>query len=354
LEWNASTDNVGVAGYYVFRNGVTVATTAQAFYTDSGLTDAATYSYFVEAFDLAGNVSAPSLTVQVTTWNTIPPTAPANVVGTAVSCQEINLTWSASTGQIAISSYRVFLGASASNLIQVGTSYSTPTAYNNYLLTPSTTYYFGVEAVDTDGNVSPMSAIGSASTLALPTAPSKPVATAISTTAVGLTWTAGPSGMPLTGYYVFQGATPNNLTQVASTSATSYTAYSLTPGTTYYYAVEEFDKTGNVSPMSAVAQATVFALPSPPASVTATAISKVQISLTWPAAHSGMPLGSYRIFQGTSPSNLGELIAVGPTTTSMTVYPVTAGTTYYYGIESTDTAGNISPMSAVAQITTPN
>jgi fibronectin type 3 domain-containing protein len=67
-----------------------------------------------------------------------------------------------------------------------------------------------------------------------------------------------------------------------------------------------------------------------------------------------MPLGSYRIFQGTSPSNLGELIAVGPTTTSMTVYPVTAGTTYYYGIESTDTAGNISPMSAVAQITTPN
>jgi chitodextrinase len=354
LEWNASTDNVGVAGYYVFRNGVTVATTAQAFYTDSGLTDAATYSYYVEAFDLAGNVSAPSLTVQVTTWNTIPPSAPANVVGTAVSCQEINLTWSASTDKIAVSSYRVFLGASASNLIQVGTSYSTRTAYNNYLLTPSTTYYFGVEAVDTDGNVSPMSAIGSANTLALPTAPWKPVATAISTMEIGLTWRPGRSGMPLIGYYVFQGTTPTNLTQVATTSATSYTGYSLTPETTYYYAVEEFDQGGNVSPMSAVASATTLALPSPPASVTASAISKVEISLTWTAARSGMPLGSYRVFQGSSPSNLAELTAVGPTTTSMTIYPLTAGTTYYYGIQSTDTGGNISPMSAVAQVSTPN
>jgi hypothetical protein len=33
---------------------------------------------------------------------------------------------------------------------------------------------------------------------------------------------------------------------------------------------------------------------------------------------------------------------------------VTAGTTYYYGIQSTDTAGNVSPMSAVVEVTTPN
>ena len=92
-------------------------------------------------------------------------------------------TWSAATDKIPISSYRVFRGTSANSLIQVGTTYSTPTAYPNYSLAPSTKYYFGVEAVDTDGNVSPMSAIGSASTLALPTAPSKPVAAAISTTA---------------------------------------------------------------------------------------------------------------------------------------------------------------------------
>jgi fibronectin type 3 domain-containing protein len=353
LEWNASTDNVGVAGYYVFRNGVTVATTAQAFYTDSGLTDAATYSYFVEAFDLAGNMSAPSLTVHVTTWNTIPPSAPANVVGTPASCQEINLTWSAATDKIPISSYRVFRGTSANSLIQVGTTYSTPTAYPNYSLAPSTKYYFGVEAVDTDGNVSPMSAIGSASTLALPTAPSKPVAAAISTTAIGLTWTAGSSGMPLVGFYVFRGTTSSNLMQVSTTAAASYTSYSLLPGTAYYYAVQGFDQGGNVSPMSAVASATTLALPSPPASVTASAVSKVETSVSWTAAHSGMPLATYRVSRGSSPSTLTQLIVLGPTTTSFVNYPVTAGTTYYYGIQSTDTLGNLSPMSAVVQVTTP-
>jgi hypothetical protein len=72
LTWNASTDNVGVAGYYVLRNGVTVATAAQTFYVDTGVTGATTYSYIVEAFDLAGNVSSPSLTASVTTWSTTP------------------------------------------------------------------------------------------------------------------------------------------------------------------------------------------------------------------------------------------------------------------------------------------
>src|SRR5580704_16421489 len=50
LSWNASTENVGVAGYYVFRNGVMVATTAQTFYVDSAVSDGTTYAYFVEAF----------------------------------------------------------------------------------------------------------------------------------------------------------------------------------------------------------------------------------------------------------------------------------------------------------------
>ena len=59
LTWNASTDNVGVAGYNIIRDGVVVAATARTYYGDIGLTGATTYSYVVEAFDLAGNMSAP-------------------------------------------------------------------------------------------------------------------------------------------------------------------------------------------------------------------------------------------------------------------------------------------------------
>jgi chitodextrinase len=66
LTWDASTDNVGVAGYYILRNGVSVATVTTTSYTDVGLTNGITYSYEVEAFDAAGNVSHPSNTAVAT------------------------------------------------------------------------------------------------------------------------------------------------------------------------------------------------------------------------------------------------------------------------------------------------
>ncbi|MDQ2810505.1 MAG: RICIN domain-containing protein [Actinomycetota bacterium] len=67
LSWNASTDNVGVAGYDVYRNGSQIATTGATSYTDTGLSPATTYSYTVKAYDAAGNVSAASNTATVTT-----------------------------------------------------------------------------------------------------------------------------------------------------------------------------------------------------------------------------------------------------------------------------------------------
>jgi hypothetical protein len=67
INWTPSTDNVGVAGYHVFRNGTPVATTARTTYHDAHLQSSQTYTYTVRAFDLAGNVSPSSPAVQVTT-----------------------------------------------------------------------------------------------------------------------------------------------------------------------------------------------------------------------------------------------------------------------------------------------
>ncbi|WP_435211326.1 endo alpha-1,4 polygalactosaminidase [Streptomyces sp. bgisy034] len=63
LSWNASTDNVLVTGYDVYRGGTKVGTAPGTSYTDSGLTAATTYQYQVRAKDDAGNVSAASNTV---------------------------------------------------------------------------------------------------------------------------------------------------------------------------------------------------------------------------------------------------------------------------------------------------
>ena len=69
LAWNASTDNVGIAGYNISRNGTEVATTTGTgtTYTDTGRTASTSYTYTVKARDAAGNLSAASNTVTATT-----------------------------------------------------------------------------------------------------------------------------------------------------------------------------------------------------------------------------------------------------------------------------------------------
>src|SRR5581483_2709204 len=67
LTWTASTDNVGVVGYRINRNGTQVATSGTATFSDTNLAPATAYSYTVSAYDAAGNVSAASAAVSVTT-----------------------------------------------------------------------------------------------------------------------------------------------------------------------------------------------------------------------------------------------------------------------------------------------
>ena len=75
LSWAASTDNVGVAGYGLYRNGVLVGTSPTTGGTVSGLACGTTYTLGVDAYDQAGNRSAQSATTAATTaCDTAPPT----------------------------------------------------------------------------------------------------------------------------------------------------------------------------------------------------------------------------------------------------------------------------------------
>lgn len=67
LSWTASTDDVAVAAYKLFRDGVLVRTTRFDSVRDDGLAPSTSYTYTVEALDFADNVSAPSLPLVVTT-----------------------------------------------------------------------------------------------------------------------------------------------------------------------------------------------------------------------------------------------------------------------------------------------
>src|SRR4029077_10089214 len=176
LSWTASTDNVGVAGYRVYRSttpGFTpspatlIGTTAATSYTDPGLA-AGTYYYLVTAYDAAGNASSPSNQATGTaTTDTTPPTAPSNLAATAASTTQINLSWTASTDNVGVTGYLVERCLTSNcTFAQVGTTAAT--TYSDTGLTASTTYSYRVRATDAAGNLSNYSNTASATTLAPP------------------------------------------------------------------------------------------------------------------------------------------------------------------------------------------
>jgi chitodextrinase len=67
LSWTASTDNVGVTGYDVYRGSTLAGTSAGTTFTDSGLTPSTAYTYTVKAYDAAGNLSPVSSSVTART-----------------------------------------------------------------------------------------------------------------------------------------------------------------------------------------------------------------------------------------------------------------------------------------------
>jgi chitodextrinase len=82
LSWGASTDNVGVTGYRIYRNGSPITTSTQTYYSDTGLAQSTKYSYTVTAFDAAGNESEHSEQASATTYadpSSLPPAAPGNL-----------------------------------------------------------------------------------------------------------------------------------------------------------------------------------------------------------------------------------------------------------------------------------
>src|SRR5213076_3207095 len=165
LSWSASTDDVGVTGYIVRRNGVQIATPATTSFADTGLSAATTYSYTVAARDAAGNISPNSTSVSVTLADTTPPTTPAGLTAAAAGSTGANLSWSASTDNVGVTGYIL-----RRNGVQVATPATT--SYADTGLSAATTYSYTVAARDAAGNISPISATVSVTTGNTPPPPS--------------------------------------------------------------------------------------------------------------------------------------------------------------------------------------
>jgi chitodextrinase/alpha-tubulin suppressor-like RCC1 family protein len=161
LNWSASTDNVAVTAYRVFRNGSFIATVnaPTLFFNDSGLVNGTTYLYNVAACDAAGNCSAQSAVLSIMTPDTDAPTVPTGLGATPVSPAQINLAWTASTDNVAVAAYRVFRDGTFRATVNAPT-----VSFSDTGLSALTTYSYRVAACDAAGNCSAQSAAVSATT----------------------------------------------------------------------------------------------------------------------------------------------------------------------------------------------
>jgi chitodextrinase len=154
LSWNSSTDNVGVAGYKVYRDGVFLASASTTSYSDTTVQAGTSHSYTVFAYDAAGNISQASNTATVTTpTDTQPPATPTGLAATAVSATQVNLTWNAATDNVGVAGYTVYRDGSPI----ATTSGANTTSYSDTRVAAATTYTYTVDAIDGAGNHSPPS-----------------------------------------------------------------------------------------------------------------------------------------------------------------------------------------------------
>ena len=153
LSWTAGTDNIAVTSYDIYMNGVlkTSVSSSNLAATITGLSASTAYSFYVVAKDAAVNSSPASTTVNGTTTIVIPdmeiPTTPTNIAVTGSSSSTVSLSWTASTDNIGVTSYDIYVNSTFK------TTVSGTTAIVNGL-TPVTTYSFYVVAKDASGNSS--------------------------------------------------------------------------------------------------------------------------------------------------------------------------------------------------------
>ncbi len=175
---------------------------------------------------------------------TNPPAAPSNLVATAASCSQINLTWADNSTDE--TQFNIERGTDGVNFSQIATVGANVTSYSNTGLTASTTYYYRVRAYNS-GGYSGYTNTANAATPACPPAPPAAPTNLTGTagqTNIALTWTDNSNNED--GFRIYRGTSSTNLTLRATVGAnvTSYNDTGLARRTTYYYKVCAYNANG--------------------------------------------------------------------------------------------------------------
>jgi chitodextrinase len=328
IAWNASSDNVAVTGYDIFRNGSLVRSQAGTSFTDTGLAVYTGYNYTVTAHDAANNASnLSSILFAGTSPDTTAPSVPDNLQKNSSTVSSITLGWSSSTDDVGVTGYHVY--RSGTLIATVG-----GTSYTDTGLNVSSSYTYTVNAYDNAGNNSAQSApyvTNSSNDTTPPTIPASAHTTTVMDTSITFAWTASSDDVAVTGYKLYR-----NGTLINTTTSTSYTDTGLTPVTDYDYTIKAYDAASNDSAASSVLHTTTAydtTNPSVPANLRTTAATDTTISLSWDAASDNVAVTGYDLYRGST-------IITTTTGLSFTDTGLGVNTGYTYRVRSHDGSGN--------------
>ena len=342
LSWTASIDNVGVTDYEVFQDGVSIGFTAgTTTFNVTGLSLNTGYDFTVFARDAVPNISAVSNTENITTLSdTQAPSAIIDLVAVNTTMTTTDLTWSASTDNIAVTDYEVFQDG-----VSIGFTGGV-TTFNITGLLPDTNYAFTVFARDAVPNISVVSNTANVTTLAdteAPSAISDLIASGTTGTTTNLSWTEPSDNVGVTDYEVFQGFTSLGLTGgITSFNVTGLLNF-FGSGVVYGFTVYARDAAGNVSAISnlTVITTTFSADPPPPpdariaTGLNSSNISENSVLLSWThASPNGEHVHDYEVLQD------GVAIGVTGGLISFDVTGLNPATSYEFDIATKDALGN--------------
>ena len=150
VNWNANPTGEIAKGYKIYVDSVLEATLLrQTSYTIQNLTANTSYDVQISAYDAQGNESALSSALSLSTLSsdTQAPTSPTNLAASNISAFGADLSWTASTDNIGVTAYDVYVDGSVSQTV---------TSNSAILLglTSNTVYEVNVKAKDASGNES--------------------------------------------------------------------------------------------------------------------------------------------------------------------------------------------------------
>jgi len=328
LSWNPSTDNVAVTGYDIYRNGTLLNTTNATSFAIMGLTANTTYAFSVRAKDAAGNISALSSNLNVTTQDNTSGGGAATALFFSEyvegSSNNKALEIANYTGaSINLSGYSIKRQTNGSGAWSPGLALSGTISNNDVFLIANSS------ATNTIQNIADISSGSSVMTFN----GNDPVGLFKNDVLIDIvgTFNGGSSNF----------AKDRTLRRKENVSSPN-TTYTTSEWDTFPQ--NTFDDLGKHSFNGGNTQ-TDTESPSVPSNLNASSITQTSTILSWNAATDNVGVTAYNVYRN------GSLLTT-VTNTSYTVTGLSAGTTYGFVVAAVDAAGNSSANSNVLNVTT--